>query len=176
MLTGYEITKEFLKFIHNKYGNPIPDIDEEIDNDFRPNDQLIFDLQAETVFPDVIKQLLLCFRDENVGSQFNSSFFACANRIEIIDFNDVNFKKRNRPFSMSDTQFGYLSIKYLLNFNSMGVIMRDTEGYKSLVDFIGSALILKETKKLNDFIQYIVTGDLEKGLLIYKTANTESVN
>lgn len=171
MPTGREIVKELLKFIHTHYALAIPDFDESIDNDLISTDQAISDLKAEIPPALVIKQLLDCLQEGNLSSQFMIDPFSVATRIEIIDFNTGDFRKRNRPFSISDIQFGYLSCKYLLKPNPISIIVSDSEGYRALIDFLGSAIIFPELNLLIAFFSILETNDADKGILVHKFAH-----
>jgi len=171
MPTGRDTVKELLKFIHTHYGSPIPDFDESIDNDLLPTDQAISDIKLEGTVPIVIKHLLDCLQEVNLGAQFMIDEFSLSTRIEIVDFNTGDYRKRNRPFSISDVQFGYLSSKYLLKTNPISTIVSDSEGYRTLIDFLGSSIILPELNLLGDFITILETNDNTKGFLVHKFAH-----
>lgn len=172
MPTGRDTVKGLLKFIHNHYTLTIPDFDESIDNDLLTTDQAISDLKLEATVPLIIKYLLDCVLEANLSPQFMIDQFPVGIRIEIINFNNDDYKKRNRPFSISDVQFGYLSCKYLLKSNPISNIVSDPEGYRTLIDFLGSAIILPELDLLKDFITVLENSDITKGLLIHKFVHT----
>jgi hypothetical protein len=171
MPTGREIVKELLKFVHTHYALTIPDFNDSIDNDLLSTDQAISDLKLEGTIPLVIKHLLDCLQEINLSPQFMIDQFTVGTRIEIVDFNTGDYRKRNRPFSISDIQFGYLSSKYLLKPNPISTIVSDSEGYRTLIDFLGSAIILPELNLLRDFISILETNDTSKGLLVHKFAH-----
>jgi hypothetical protein len=171
MPTGKETVKELLKFVHTHYALTIPDFDDSIDNDLLSTDQAISDLKLEATVPLVIKQLLDCLLEINLSPQFMIDQFPVGTRIEIVDFNTGDYRKRNRPFSISDVQFGYLSSKYLLEPNPISTIVSDSEGYRTLIDYLGSAIILPEHNLLRDFISVLETNDTTKGLLVHKFAH-----
>ena len=114
MHTGEEIIKKILIFVHLHYGTPIQDFNEELDG-LMSTDQAILKLNAEPTLPPRIKQLLNCFQESELGIQFFSDPFKVCERVEIIDFNNLDFQKRNRSFSLSDTEFGYLSTNVCSN-------------------------------------------------------------
>lgn len=171
MPTGREIVKELLKFVHSHYALTIPDFNDSIDNDLLSTDQAISDLKLEGTVPLVIKYLLDSLQEINLSSQFMIDQFTVGTRIEIVDFNTGEYRKRNRPFSISDIQFGYLSSKYLLKPNPISTIVSDSEGYRTLIDFLGSAIILPELNLLRDFISILENNDTAKGLLVHKFAH-----
>lgn len=168
MPTGRETVKELLKFVHTHYTLTIPDFNDSIDNDLLSTDQAISDLKLEGTVPLVIKNLLDCLQEINLSTQFMIDQFPVGTRIEIIDFNTGDYRKRNRPFAISDGQFGYLSSKYLLKPNPISTIVYDSEGYRTLIDFLGSAIILPELNLLIDFITVLETNDTNKGILVHK--------
>ena len=172
MPTGRETVKELLKFVHTHYALTIPDFNDSIDNDLLSTDQAISDLKLEANVPLVIKHLLDCLQEVNLSPQFMIDPFLVATRIEIIDFNTGEYRKRNRPFSISDTQFGYLSSKYLLKPNPISAIVSDAEGYRTLIDFLGSAINLHLDNLLTDLITVLDNNDTTKGLLVHKFVHT----
>lgn len=168
MPTGKEIIKSILKFTHNHYVLAIADFDDSIDNDLVSTDQSIADLQGHAALPLVIKELLNCFLEVSLGNQFIIDPFTIASNIEIIDFTTGEFRKRNRPFAISDAQFGYLSSKLLLKDSPISNITSNPEGYKTLIDFMGSAIELGQQVLLTNFFAILESNNSEKGILVRK--------
>ena len=175
MPTGREIIKEFVKFIHSHYNLAIPDFHDSVDNDLYTTDQAITNIKAEGAVPGIIKTLLDCFLESNLDAQFLIDQFPNIPKIEILDFATQDFRKRNRPFCISDTQFGYLSTKKMFDFNPLSSIIAEPEGHKALIDFTGAAVIQAPPKQLLiNFLLILETTDINKGLLIHKFPHTYS--
>lgn len=175
MPTGKEIVTQILKHIHLHYAVAVPDFDEELDENLTTTNEAIATLKLQPGIPPRIKEFLDCLLEENLSSQFMNDPFFLANRVEIIDFASPDFIKRNRPFSYSDSSFGYLSLSKLLRAVPLSSISADHEGYRALIDFTGSALnIHGGTAKLTAFLNYLVANDINKGVLVCKSATIDT--
>jgi hypothetical protein len=172
-MTGEEILKDLFKLIHWHYALGIPDFDLQVDS-FWSTDQAINELNTNPIIRGLSKipSLLDCFKVVKTGSDFITDNFVPLNDIEILDFNQLEFEKRNRPFSYSDTEFGYLSLKKLLKIDPLSDINPTSSDYRNLIDFIATAISKSETQKVIDLLSYIEGSRQDLGLLVHKIAHT----
>jgi len=177
-MTGYVILKNFFKLVHNHYNLAIADFDLQVDEDYWQNNDIIDHLSAALrPLPERIDELVNAFRTDKIGEAFLMDEYTPVNNVEILDFTLNDFTKRNRPFSYSDTDFGYMALSKLLRIIPVSAISGTSQEYRTLLDFISTATVKTENAKIEDLLGYIENSDSRKGILVHKIAhNTSSLS
>jgi hypothetical protein len=172
-MTGREILKNLYKLVHQHYGLGIAEFDLQVDDDYWDNDETIEELNkhASIVALPKIHELLNAFKVAKTGPAFLVDEFLPLNRIELLDFSQPEFRKRNRAFSYSDLQFGYLSLKKLLKIDPLSAIDTASQDYRTLIDYIATAISGGENIKITDLLNHIQNSHEEWGVLVHKFAH-----
>lgn len=174
-MTGYDILKEFYKLVHGHYNLAIDDFDTEVDEDYWQNDDIINYLSgALQPLHSPLNELINAFRTSKIGDAFLADEYTALENVEILDFTQDDFRKRNRPFSYSDPQFGYMALSKLLRINPISTISETSQEYRTLLDFICTAIIKAEHVKVVDLLGYIKSADFSRGILVHKIAHNSS--
>ena len=164
------------KQIHQHYALNIPDFDLQVDNDFWNNDEIIGELKnhASIIALPKIWQLLDVFLEVKTGSAFILDEFIPLYNVELLDFSQNEFKKRCRAFSYSDIQFGYLSLMKLLKINPLSTIDSASQDFRTLIDYIATAICNGENNKITNLLEHIQNSHQEWGILVHKFIHTHS--
>jgi hypothetical protein len=174
-MIGTEILQNLYKLIHQHYVLGIQDFDDQVDL-FWTNDQVIDGLQAHAIIiaKPKVYELLDAFRVAKIGSDYLDNQFIPLTNIELIDFSTAGFLKRNRAFSYSDNEFGYLALKKLAKINPLSTIDIDPSAYRTLIDYISTALSNGENAKVTDLLTLIENESELSGILVRKIAEANS--
>ena len=169
-MTGREILKNLYKLIHQHYRLGIPDFDLQVDDDYWNNDETVEELKghASIIALPKILELLNAFKEAKTGATFLADEFVPLNRVELINFSQPEFRKRNRAFSYSDLQFGYLSLKKLLKIDPLSAIDPASQDYRTLIDYIATAINSGENINITDLLNHIQNSHEEWGVLVHK--------
>lgn len=173
-MNGRLILKNLYKIVHQHYALNIQDFDLQVDDDFWTNDETIEELKIHPTIVIIpkIQQLLDVFRENKIGAVFMTDEFASLSRVELLDFSQQEFRKRNRAFSYSDAQFGYLSLKKFLRTSPMSSIDHTSQDYRTLIDYIATSVSNGEILKVTDFLNHIQNSHEDWGILVHKFAHT----
>src|SRR5258708_4145989 len=170
-MTGKEILKKFLKFIHLKYNLNLPDFEVQIDGDFINLDEA-FQQLLDKQEVDSVRKFIECFAPNKIGDQFIDDEYIPADRLEYIDFTTDNFIKRKRSFGFSDNQFGYLSLTELYSLVDGVSLDTASEEYKAFVDFVSSSLRTYDIQTLSQLYDYLNNRNENIELLFDNIAHT----
>lgn len=169
-MNGREILRNLYKTIHSHYGLNIPDFDTQIDNDLISNDQIIDILKNDPIIIAVprIYELLDSFKEAKIGSDYLDNQFISLTAIELINFAQPDFLKRNRSFSYADSEFGYLALKKLVEITSLSSLDNTPSAYRTLVDYLSTAINNADTPKAIGLLILIENSDDLHGILVRK--------
>lgn len=175
-MTGNQILKNLFKLVHQHYVLNIADFDLQVDDDFWTNDETIDELKAHATIAGLpkIHSLIEAFKALKTGPAFIADEFVPLSNVELIDFTLEDYKKRNRAFSYSDVQFGYLSLKKLLQINPLSDIDSASPDYRTLIDFICTAITNTEDHKIFNLLTHIQNSHEDWGILVHKFAHTHN--
>lgn len=175
-MTGREILKNLYKLVHQHYVLNIADFDLQVDDDFWTNDETIEELKghASIIALPKILELLDAFKEAKTGAAFLVDEYVPLNSVELLDFSQPDFKKRNRAFSYSDLQFGYLSMKKLLKTSPLSAIDPASQDYRTLIDYIATAISNGENGKITNLLYHIQNSHEDWGILVHKFAHAHS--
>lgn len=173
-MTGREILLRFYKLVHDHYALAIPDFDNQLLVD--SNDVIVDNIRATPtiVAKPKIHDILNVFKESKIGSDYLDDEFDVLEDVKIIDFSLAEFQKRNRAFSYSDTEFGYLSLVKLSKISPLSSISSTSTEYRTLIDFISTAIEKGEDIKVTTLLDLIENSDLNSGLLVHKIVPTNS--
>lgn len=173
-MTGREILLRFYKLVHDHYVLAIPEFDQQLLVD--PNDVIIDNIRATPIVlgKPIIHDFLNVFKEGKVGTDFLDDEFDPLEDIKVIDFSSAAFAKRNRAFSYSDTEFGYLSLLKLSKISPLSSINSTSTEYRILIDYISAAIDKGEDGKVTTLLDLIENSDVTSGLLVYKIVPTNS--
>ncbi len=169
-MRGGVILKNLYKLIHQHYLLDIADFDFQVDDDFWNNDEIIDELVKHPTIialPNIL-HLLEVFREVKTGTNFLTDEYTPLNNVELLNFSEDNFRKRNRAFSYSDTQFGYLALKKLSKINPISSIDSTSQDYRTLIDYIATAISKGENQKVTNLFNHIQNSHVDWGILIHK--------
>lgn len=175
-MTGSEILKNLYKLIHQHYTLGIADFDLQVNDDFWNNDETIEELKGHAIIialPKIL-ELLDAFKEAKTGAVFLTDEYLPLNNVELIDFSQPDYRNRNRAFSYSDMQFGYLSMKKLLKTNPLSTIDSTSEDYRTLIDYIATAISKTENIKITNLLNHIQNSHEDWGILVHKFAHTHN--
>lgn len=172
-MTGREILKNLYKLVHQHYGLGIADFDLQVEDDFWTNDEIIEELKghASIIALPKILELLDAFKEVKTGAAFLAEEYVPLNNVELLNFSLPDFRKRNRAFSYSDVQFGYLSLKKLHKINPLSAIEPASQDYRTLIDYIATAISNSEDFKITDLLNHIQNSHEDWGILVHKFAH-----
>lgn len=175
-MIGKEILKSFYKLVHMHYNLNIPDFDVQVDNDLWTNDEIIDQLKGDVqiIALPKIHELLDAFKVVKTGSDYLADEYLLLDNVELIDFTQNDFRKRNRAFSYSDVEFGYLALSKLLMINPLSSIDETSQDYRTLIDFISTAIVSVQNDKITTLLTHIAAGREDWGILIHKIAHHHS--
>lgn len=167
-MTGEEILKGFLIKLHAHYGLAIADIANQVNLGTVDVgiDLLIAD--ASIAAKPTIVELLESLREANFGADYLQDPYVEPVQAEIIDFSGVDFRKRHRPFSYSDPEYGFLSLKKLFENNPLRTVAQQPVDFRVLIDFISKMIISNNDAELDSLIDKIENTSSDFGLLIQK--------
>ena len=173
-MTGVEILKNLYKLVHQHYALDIADFDLQVDDNFWNNDEIIEELKghASIITLPKILEILDAFKEIKTGAAFLVDEYVPLNNVELLDFSQPDFRKRNRAFSFSDLQFGYLSMKKLLKINPLSAI--DSTSYRTLIDYIATVISNGENIKITNLLNHIQNSHEDWGVLVHKFAHAHS--
>lgn len=175
-MIGKEILKSFYKLVHAHYNLNIPDFDLQVDEDFWSNDEIIEQLRIDaviTALPNIF-EFLEAFKELKIGSDFLIDEYLPVVRVELIDFSLADFIKRKRAFSYSDIEFGYLALSKLFMTSPLSSIDETSQDYRTLIDFISTAISNAENQLVEDLLFHIETANDNWGILNNKIVHTQS--
>ncbi len=175
-MTGSLILKNLYKLIHQHYVLGIPDFDLQVDEDFWNNDETIEELKlhASIIALPKVLEFLDAFKEVKTGAAFLADEYVPLNNVELLDFSQPSFRKRNRAFSYSDVQFGYLSIKKFLKINPLSAIEPASQDYRTLIDYIATAISNNESIKITNLLNHIQNSHEDWGILVHKFAHVHN--
>jgi hypothetical protein len=175
-MTGKEILKSFYKLVHTYYNLNIPDFDLQVDDDLWQNDEIIDELKGDALLIALpkIHELLEAFKEVKIGSDYLVNEYQLLENVELIDFAHIDFRKRNRAFSYSDVEFGYLALSKLLLINPLSSIDETSQDYRTLIDFISTAIANGQDGKISTLLTHIQNLSEDWGILIHKIAHGHS--
>lgn len=169
-MNGREILKNLYKIIHSHYGLNIADFNPQVDNDLISNDQIIDTLKNDPLIIAVprIYELLDSFKEAKIGSDYLDNQFISLTAIELINFSQPDFLKRNRSFSYADIEFGYLALKKLVEITPLSSLDNTPSAYRTLVDYLSTAINNADTPKAVGLLILIENSDDLHGILVRK--------
>jgi hypothetical protein len=175
-MTGNEILKRFYKLIHTHYHLNIPDFDLQVNENFLTSDDIIDEFSVNPIIIALpkIHELLGAFKYNKIGEDYLIDEYTAVENIELIDFTTDDFRKRNRAFSYSDVEFGYLALSKLFNINPLSSIDETSQDYRTLIDFISTAIDNLKDHLVEILLTHIETGNQNWGILIHKIAHTQT--
>lgn len=175
-MIGSIILKEFFKLIHQHYNLNIVDFELQVDEDFWLNDDIIDQLTSHVtiIANPKIHEFLEVFKTNRIGASFISDEFVPLHLVELIDFSQPNFTKRNRAFCYSDIQFGYLSLKKLIKINPLSSINTSSPDYRTLIDYVATSVVNNNTQNIFHLLEHIENAHEDFGILIHKFAHAFS--
>lgn len=175
-MIGRLVLKNLYKLVHHHYSLNISDFDLQVEEDFWNNDEVIDELKAHATIIAMPKifQLLDAFMEVKTGSAFLTDEYTSLGNVELLDFSQTDFIKRNRAFSYSDVQFGYLALKKLLEINPLSAIDPASQDYRTLIDYIATAICNDENSKVTDLLNHIQNSHENWGILVHKFAHTHN--
>lgn len=175
-MTGKEILKNFYKLTHQHYHLTITDFELQVDDDFWTNDEIIDQLRGDAILIALpkINELLEAFTEAKTGADYLVDEYQPLENVELIDFAHDDFRKRNRAFSYSDGEFGYLALSKLLMINPLSSIDETSQDYRTLVDFISTAVVNTEDDKITTLLSHIETANVNWGVLIHKIVHHQT--
>ncbi len=175
-MTGREILKIFYNFVHKHYALGIADFDLQVNDDFWTNDETIeaLKLHSSIIALPKILELIDAFKEVKTGAAFLVEEYAPLNYVELLDFSQSDFRKRNRAFSYSDSQFGYLSLKKLLTINPLSTIDPASQDYRTLIDYIATAVSSGDDIKITKLLILIQNSHEDWGILVHKFAHSHN--
>ena len=175
-MIGSLILKNLYKLVHQHYDLNISDFDIQVDDDLWNNDEVIDELKGHaTIFAlPKIFQLLDAFKEVKTGPAFMTDEYIPVSNVELLDFSQPDFRKRNRSFSYSDMQFGYLALKKLLKINPLSTIDPTSQEYRTLIDYVATAINNGEDIKVKILINHIQNSHEDWGVLIHKFAHAHN--
>ncbi len=169
-MIGSVMLKNLYKLIHQHYALNIADFDFQVDDNFWNNDEIIDELISHPTIialPSIL-HLLEAFREAKTGTIFLADEYIPQSNVELLDFSQADFKKRNRAFSYSDTQFGYLALKKLYKISPLSSINSTSQDYRTLIDYIATAITNGEDIKVTDLLNHIENLNEDWGILVHK--------
>jgi hypothetical protein len=169
-MTGREILKTLYKLIHQHYALGIPEFDLQVDDGFWSNDEIINELKghASIIALPKIFELLDAFKEVKTGAAILADEYVPLNNVELLDLSQPDYIKRNRAFSFSDLEFGYLSLKKLHKINPLSAIDSASQDYKTLIDYIATAISNAENIKITNLLNHIQNSHEDWGILVHK--------
>lgn len=169
-MIGSLILKKLYTLLHQHYLLGIPDFDLQVDEDYWNNDETVKELKnhSSIVALPKIFELLDAFKEAKTGSAFLADEYIPLYNVELIDFSQTEFRKRNRAFSYSDLQFGYLALKKLLKTNPLNTIDPFSQDYRTLIDYIATAISNGENFKITNLLDHIQNSHEDWGILVHK--------
>lgn len=175
-MIGGDILKELYKIIYQNYHLTIDDFELQVDEDFWTNDEVISELCGDTVITSLPKiyELLQAFKEAKIGTDFLIKEYISLEDVELIDFSNTDFRKRNRAFSFSDAEFGYLSLSKLLKIDPLSSIDETSQEYRTLIDYISTAISKGENAKVSQILSHIENSNIEWGILVHKIIHTNT--
>lgn len=175
-MIGREILKNLFKLVHQHYVLNIADFDLQVDDDFWTNDETIEELKghASIIALPKILEFLDAFKEAKTGAAFLADEYVPLNSVELLDFSQPDFKKRNRAFSYSDLQFGYLSMKKLLKISPLSAIDPASQDFRTLIDYIATEISNGEKGKITNLLNHIQNSHEDWGILVHKFAHAHS--
>lgn len=174
-MTGSGILKTFLIKIHDKYGLAIPDFEDLID--IGSVDECIALLVGHHQISARlhVAELLLACKEVNVGPEFITEVYLEPVEVTLIDFSTLEFHKRNRPFSYSDLEYGFLSFKKLFQLPALRRLPDNPIDFKIVIDYVSKLIIDGDDANLSIFIDRIEAQSLGYGIFIGRTAITPNL-
>lgn len=169
-MIGGVILKNLYKVIHQHYVLNIVDFDLQVDDGFWNNDEVIDELKSHLTIiamPNIL-QLLDAFKEVKTGTSFLADEYNPLSNVELLDFSQPDFRKRNRAFSYSDIQFGYLAMKKLFKINPLSSIDPISQDYRTLIDYIATAISKGEDIKVTNLLTHIQNSHEDWGILVHK--------
>lgn len=175
-MIGKDILKEFYKVIFQHYHLTIADFELQVNEDFWTNDEIIEQLCGDGIIAALpkIHELLEAIKENKIGQDYLSDEYSHLENVELIDFTHNDFRRRNRAFSFSDMEFGYLALSKLLNTNPLSSIDETSQEYRTLIDFISTAIVKGENPKVIQLLDYIETSNENWGILVRKIAHANT--
>lgn len=172
-MIGKDILKEFYKVIFQHYHLTIADFELQVNEDFWTNDEIIEQLCGDGIIAALpkIHELLEAIKDNKIGQDYLSDEYASLENVELIDFRHNDFRRRNRAFSFSDMEFGYLALSKLLNITPLSSIDETSQEYRTLIDFISTAIVKGENPKVIQLLDYIEISNENWGILVHKISH-----
>ncbi len=91
----------------------------------------------------------------------------------IIDFTKPTFKKKNRSFAFSNTNYSFFSSKVLFNNTFINLSLEDNGIiWKQIRDYLTLCYESSDNEKIEELLNTIKNQDISKGFIINKTADT----
>lgn len=174
-MTGELILKNLFKLIHNHYALAIADFDEQVDNFWAIQDSIDqLKSHGRIIAIPKIHSLLDAFSEVHAGADFITEEYVELNNVELLDFTSNDFRKRNRAFSYSDAQFGYLSLKKLHKITPLSSINPASQDYRTLIDYLSTGISKGESEKVTTLLTYIQNSNEDWGILVHKFNHTHN--
>lgn len=170
-MKGRKIINEFFKLVHQEYALSIPHFNEDVDAGLYTFDAIIIEFKAKPLFTALknIPDLIDNFQEGCFNPDFLDNHYVKFNKSEVIKFSDKDFIKRNRSFNYIDNEFGFFSMKKILEDESLNTLyLNDNIGLSVIHQFISSCIVSKSTEGITQMLSLIKDGNKEAGLLLQK--------
>ncbi|HBS89134.1 MAG TPA: hypothetical protein DEA97_21485 [Bacteroidales bacterium] len=170
-MKGRKIINEFFKLVHQKYALGIPNFNDDVDGGLYSFDEIIDEFKTRPNFVDLesVKYLIEIFKEGSFNPDFLSDHLTPFKKIELVDFSDPVFKKRNRAFYFYDNNFGYFSFKKTFEENHLtSHFNRQGAAISNIQQFVSSCIALNQRQKIEEMLNSIKERRKDVGLLLQK--------
>ena len=118
------------------------------------------------IFADTLLNIV-----RNNPSSFLTNPYNNLGTVNIINFNQSHFDKKNRSFAYSNTEFGFVSSKAFFDSNILIDFSKPEYSivWKQIEDFLERCYSSMDSAKINQFFDIIANSDINHGLIINKT-------
>ncbi len=173
-MTGNKLLSQIVLSLNSYLGFNDQDLEDmiDIDEDLEGAILSLLDLSPPSIFESFLFSIDK-IRSENIDN-FLSTPYSLNGGTEIIDFSQNKFKNKNRSFSYSDIEFGFVSSKVF--FDNGNIIDFSNKKYalvwKQIEEYLERCYSILNTTAINSFFDMITHLDNDKGLVLNKTAAT----
>lgn len=170
-MNGKELFSKIILSLNSYLGFNDQDIIDLIETDENLEEGIsqLINLTPPLPFVDLLTSLeKLRDRDDD---NFLSTPYSNAGNVHVIDFTEDKFKFKNRRFAYSNGEFGFLSTKVLFDNGSLIDLSDPDNGiiWKQIEEYLERNYYETNNAKINLFFDFLISTDLEKGIVINKT-------
>jgi hypothetical protein len=173
-MTGHELISKVVLSLNSYLGFNNEDVKDLITIDENIDEALewLKLLSPPPIFVNFIDSLIN-LTDVNLNN-FITTPYNFVGTVNIIDFSQPNFEKKNRSFAYSNLEFGFASSRALFNNNDL-IDLSDIKFsliWKQIEEYLERCYSINDDTGVNNLFDIIKNIDLNKGLVINKTATT----